>query len=190
MLEALEQEGEIRKLQFGDAVGLTGEEDTTGNPLADFMIGRIASVEHGGPNILNIKNWYTGFYGQDSWRAGSRVTVNAGLRWEPYFGQHVVNDAVTIFVMDNFLKGVHSTVFHNAPAGLIYPGDPGFPKGTSGLNKKWWNFSPRAGVAWDVHGDGRTAVRSSYSLMYDFPTGEFFSNLAAAPPYGNAPPPG
>jgi hypothetical protein len=34
----------------------------------------------------------------------SRVTVNAGLRWEPYFGQHVVNNAVTIFVMDNFLK--------------------------------------------------------------------------------------
>jgi len=53
------------------------------------------------------------------------------------------------------------------------------------LNKKWWNFSPRAGVAWDVHGDGRMAVRSSYSLMYDFPTGEFFSNLAGAPPYGN-----
>jgi hypothetical protein len=41
------------------------------------------------------------------------------------------------------------------------------------------------GVAWDVHGDGRMAVRSSYSLMYDFPSGEFFSNLAGAPPYGN-----
>ena len=44
----------------------------------------------------------------------------------------------------------------------MYPGDPGFPPGTSGLNKKWWNFSPRAGVAWDVRGDGRTAVRTSY----------------------------
>ena len=157
----------------------------TGNPLADFMIGRIASVEHGGPNILNIKNWYTGWYGQDSWRASNRVTVNAGLRWEPYFGQQVVNDAVAIFVMDNFLKGVHSTVFHNAPAGLIYPGDAGFPKGNTGLNTQWWNLSPRAGVAWDVKGDGRLAVRSSYSMGYDFMPGEYHNINAGAPPFGN-----
>jgi hypothetical protein len=157
----------------------------SGSPLADFMIGRIASVEHGGPNILNIKNYYTGWYGQDSWRASSRVTLNAGLRWEPYFGQQVVNDAVTIFVMDNFLKGIHSTVFHDAPAGLIYPGDPGFPKGNTGLNTQWWNLSPRAGVAWDVRGDGRLAVRSSYSMGYDFMPGEYHNINAGAPPFGN-----
>ena len=40
-------------------------------------------------------------------------------------------------------------MFHNAPAGLLYPGDAGVPPGTSGLNKKWVNLSPRAGVAWD-----------------------------------------
>jgi len=157
----------------------------TGNPLADFMIGRIASVEHGGPNILNIKNWYTGWYGQDAWRASSRVTVNAGLRWEPYFGQHVVNNAVAIFVMDNFRKGVHSQVFHDAPAGLIYPGDAGFPKGNTGLNTQWTNLSPRLGVAWDVHGDGRLAVRSSYSMGYDFMPGEYHNINAGAPPFGN-----
>ena len=47
------------------------------------------------------------------------------------------------------------------------------------------NLSPRAGVAWDVKGDGRLAVRSSYGLTYDYPGGEYFNNLAAAPPYGN-----
>jgi len=29
------------------------------------------------------------------------------------------------------------------------------------------------------------AIPSSYALVYDFPTGEFFSNQAGAPPYGN-----
>ena len=157
----------------------------TGLSLADFMIGRIATVEHGGPNILNIVNWYTGWYGQDSWRASSRITVNAGLRWEPYFGQNVQNGAVAIFVMDNFLQGIHSTVFHNAPAGLIYPGDPGFPKGKTGLNTQWWNLSPRGGFAWDVRGDGRLAVRSSYSMGYDFMPGEYHNINAGAPPFGN-----
>jgi hypothetical protein len=116
---------------------------------------------------------------------GSRVTLNAGLRWEPFFSQNLTRGANTIFDRDLFRKNARSTVFHNAPAGLLYPGDAGFPPGTSGLNKKWVNLSPRAGVAWDVKGDGRLAVRSSYGLTYDYPGGEYFNNLAAAPPYGN-----
>jgi hypothetical protein len=52
-------------------------------------------------------------------------------------------------------------VFRNPAAGLLYPGDAGCPSRSSGLDKKWWNFSPRAGVAWDVHGEGRMAIRSS-----------------------------
>jgi hypothetical protein len=41
------------------------------------------------------------------------------------------------------------------------------------------------GVAWDVQGDGRLALRASYGLSYDYPTGEYLSNPAAAPPFGN-----
>ena len=62
-----------------------------------------------------------------------------------------------------------STVFVNAPAGLIYPGDSGFPDGKWGLEKQWWNFSPRLGLAWDLNGDGRMAVRSSYGIPTTFP---------------------
>ena len=90
-----------------------------------------------------------------------RVTVNAGLRWEPFFGPAVRLGAISNFVLDNFRKGVRSTVFVNAPPGLIFPGDAGFPDSNSGLNPQWWNLSPRVGVAWDVTGDGRMAVRSS-----------------------------
>ena len=60
--------------------------------------------------------------------------------------------ANTIFDRERFRNDVKSTVFRNAPAGFIYPGDPGFPAGTSGLNKKWWNLAPRVGIAWDVRG--------------------------------------
>jgi hypothetical protein len=31
------------------------------------------------------------------------------------------------------------------------------------------NFGPRAGVAWDINGDGRTSIRAGYSLTYDLP---------------------
>ena len=157
----------------------------TGLPLADLLVGRVTSVEHGGPNRVIVNNWHMGLYAQDSWRTTNRVTVNAGVRWEPYFGQNVENNAIAIFKMENFQRGVKSKVFLNAPAGLIYPGDEGFPSGQTGLEIQWFNVAPRLGVAWDVHGDGRLAVRSSYSMGYDFMSGEYHNINSSAPPFGN-----
>jgi hypothetical protein len=53
------------------------------------------------------------------------------------------------------------------------------------LNKQWWNLSPRGGIAWDIRGDGRLALRSSYSMGYDFMSGEYHNINAGAPPFGN-----
>jgi hypothetical protein len=157
----------------------------TGSGLSDFLLGRVGRLEHGGPGALPMDQWHVGLYAQDTWRASTRVTLNAGLRWEPYFGQSVRNGAISNFSRENFQRNVTSTVFRNAPAGLIYPGDPGYPDGKTGLEPQWWNFSPRIGVAWDVSGDGRTAVRSSYGMTYDFPTAEYHNINAQAPPFGN-----
>ncbi|PYR30382.1 MAG: hypothetical protein DMF92_08810 [Acidobacteria bacterium] len=157
----------------------------TGLGLADLMLGRVGRLEHGGPAILPMNQWYLGTYVQDTWRATSRMTVNMGFRWEPYFGANVLNNAVYNFSLDNFRKGIKTTVFKNAPAGLIYPGDAGFPPGKTGLNTQWWNLSPRVGVAWDLAGNGRTALRSAYGIAYDFPTAEYQLINANSPPFGN-----
>ena len=66
----------------------------TGLSLADFLLGRVSTLEHGAGNLLPTAMWYQGVYAQDTWRAGSRVTINAGLRWEPFFGQNVTNGAI------------------------------------------------------------------------------------------------
>jgi len=158
---------------------------TSGLALADFLIGQASLVRHGAPGILNMNQWYVGAYGQDTWRVKDRVTLNMGLRWEPYLGQSVDNGAIANFVLDNFRQGIKTTRFANAPAGLIYPGDPGFPAGKTGMNKQWLNMSPRAGIAWDVSGDGRTAIRSSYGLNYDFPSAQFLYIAASAFPFSN-----
>ena len=157
----------------------------TGLPMADFLAGMSSRFRHGAPGLLGMNMWYVGTFVQDTWRATDRVTFNLGLRWEPFLGQGVKNDEISTFSLDNFRNGVTSTVFNNAPAGLSYPGDPGFPSGSTGLNKQWLNFSPRVGVAWDVTGDGRTAVRSSYGLSYDFPGGTYLYIAASAAPWGN-----
>ena len=134
---------------------------------------------------MTFHQLYQGLYAQDAWRATDRITVNAGVRWEPFSGQRLTQGSVTNFDEDLFRRSVKSTQFVNAPAGYLYPGDPGFPSGNSGFTTKWWNFAPRAGVAWDVTGNGRMSVRASYGLAYDFPEGETWFNLSSGPPFGS-----
>ncbi len=157
----------------------------TGIGLADFMVGQVSTLTHGTPSILHNHQWYIGTYVQDTLRASNRLTLNLGIRWEPYFGTWSDNGAISNFSPDNFSKGVKSAQFLNAPAGLLYPGDAGFPEGNTGLNKQWKNFSPRLGLAWDVRGDGRLAVRTSYAINYDIPTAIFQQVPASGAPFGN-----
>ena len=46
------------------------------------------------------------------------ITLNAGLRWEPFLGQNVRNNAIYNFSRENYQQRIRSTVFPNAPLGL------------------------------------------------------------------------
>jgi hypothetical protein len=82
-----------------------------------------------------------------------------------------------------FTQNSTSKVYVNAPAGLIFPGDPGFP-GMSNVFAKKADFAPRVGVAWDPRGDGRTTIRASYGIFYDTPQLFFYTRFANNPPWG------
>jgi hypothetical protein len=75
-------------------------------------------------------------------------------------------------------------VLPEAPAGLLYPGDPGFV-GKSGYSTKWWRFAPRLGLAWDVQGDGRTSLRASYGLSRDVLPLLWTGNISTNAPFGS-----
>ena len=49
-------------------------------------------------------------------------------------------------------KASRARYIPTAPAGLYFPGDPGFPDTGGPMNNKWWIFNPRVGLAWDVTG--------------------------------------
>jgi hypothetical protein len=144
----------------------------------------LTTLQQSAPNFLIMRQSYLGVYGQDTWTVTPRLTLNYGLRWEPFFPQQITNKAVYNFDPARFQQGVKSTVFRNAPAGLYFPGDPGFPT-KAGLHKQWGNLAPRLGLAWDPRGDGRMAVRASYGKAYDFVNAQFHLNTSNAPPWGN-----
>jgi hypothetical protein len=72
----------------------------------------------------------------------------------------------------------------NAPAGLTFPGDAGYP-GQSVGNKRWNNFAPRVGIAWDPEGNAKTSVRAAYGIFYDLPSLNYYIGFAQSPPFGN-----
>jgi hypothetical protein len=156
----------------------------TGVPLADFLLGRVSSFSQGSPNTVFTTKWYYGLYAQDTWKATRRLTVNAGIRWEPFLPQRLNNGAVYNFDWNRFNSLTRSTVFKNAPAGLLYGGDPGF-EGMQGVQKRYNQFAPRLGLAFDPKGDGKTSIRASFGMSYDFPNVQIMSNPASAPPFGN-----
>jgi hypothetical protein len=171
---------------YANAAGnFTFNGSLTGIGLADFLTGQASQLIHGTPSILHNYQWYIGVYGQDAWTVSDRLTLNLGLRWEPYFGTYSKNGAISNFSLDNFNKGIRSSMFVNAPPGLLYPGDAGFPQGKTGLNKQWGNIAPRLGLAWDISGNGRLALRSSYAINYDIPTAIFQQVPASGAPFGN-----
>jgi hypothetical protein len=163
----------------------------TGLGLADFMLGKVTTLETARSNAHHVNGTTTAIYAADTWKAAPKLTLNYGLRWDPYLPQNA--EAIYNFDHDRFLGGIKSSVYVNAPAGIYYRGDPGFPK--NGSNARWLQFAPRLGLAWDVNGDARTSVRASYALGYVFVPGDFRETYSGAAPWGgrttlNSPPGG
>jgi hypothetical protein len=151
----------------------------TGNALADFMLGLPAQFRRTTKNQAQdgTTTSYAAF-AQDEFRPWTRLTLNYGVRYEvtpPFVDK---NDA-----LNAFHPGEQSQIFPNAPEGLVYPGDPGVPRGTYATDYN--NLAPRFGAVWDVRGNGRTTVRGAWGIFYDTLAGQgdFFQTGVLAPPF-------
>jgi hypothetical protein len=152
---------------------------------ADFVLGYPSNYRGGGSQINNAYVHSPGFYANDVWRMSSRVTFNYGLRWEPYFAPKDVNGFNTAFSRTNYEKGIRSIVYPNAPIGLLFAGDPGFPN--NGANT--WNhlnqFAPRFGLVWDPGGDSKQTIRGGVGVYYDSPKLWTSAHHMLNAPFGN-----
>jgi hypothetical protein len=159
----------------------------TGLGYADMFAGTASGMIQGSLSEFTPTQKYLGTYVQDGWKVTPRLTLNAGLRWEPYFTMPERFNHLSIFQLDWFLQGVHSTTYPTAPVGTLFPGDK-LPNGqtlNSGLqNVKWAHFAPRLGVVWDPQGNANMTVRAGYGIFYDMPNIFWNNNIAYEPPWG------
>jgi hypothetical protein len=155
----------------------------TGLGIADFFTGSPSQFLQSAPNVLFVRDWYFGLYGQDSWKIRPNLTFNYGLRWEPFFPMTFANGIVYHFDLAAFITDQKTTQFKNAPPGLFYPGDPGFPD-KAGIRIQWKQFAPRVGLVWDPEGNGKMSVRASFGTFYDTIPAQYNLNTETAPPWG------
>jgi hypothetical protein len=158
----------------------------TGTAMSDFIAGQLDSFTDANVSHDNEKWAYLGLYAQDNWKINSRLTLNYGLRWEPYLNGRIVNNKITHFDMADFLSDTHSTIYPNAPAGTLFPGDPGFKTGGRPNLTTWNNWAPRVGLAWDPTGNGKTLIRASWGMFYDMPQTLFYYNASSEPLWGES----
>ena len=154
----------------------------SGNAMADWMLGDVAFRQQT-PNAINEYERFFGIYAQDTWKAKRNLTLNYGLRWEPFFPNNFKLGNIYNFSLANYEAGIRSVSIPGAPPGLTFPGDPGF-NGKASMAVLWKEFEPRFGFAWDPKGDGKMSIRGGAGISYDFINQQIHHNTGGASPFG------
>lgn len=146
--------------QCGNSDGIAGFEQ------ADLLIGFVCNYQIGPPfGTVGTRNWENAVFAQDDWRVTRRLTLNLGLRYEVYtnptemYGRQANYDLQT--------------------GRLIVAADENDSLTETDKN----NFSPRAGFAYDIRGNGRSVIRGGYGIFYFLDRGGIDNQLAQNPPY-------
>ncbi|MBS1821856.1 MAG: TonB-dependent receptor [Acidobacteria bacterium] len=176
---------------------------------ANFLTGYVNNFNQASLDLTpNIQNNSLEVYGQDDWKATSRLMLNLGVRYS-YFPQPVdKNHMLTTFDPTLFKAANAPTIdkkgnlcIPGAPCtGGVVPNPSYDPLNGISINGKTspygdkvgkadtLNFAPRIGFAYDVFGNGKAALRGGYGIAYDTALyGIYEQNIFANPPYVQSP---
>jgi Carboxypeptidase regulatory-like domain len=135
----------------------------TGDGFADFLLGDTGTFIQYSFLSSHLTQTLPSAFVQDDFRMNRHLTLNFGIRWDPYFGYKSTNGQLAIFE-----PPTASTRFPNVGAvlpGLLYPGDPGIRDTV--VRPDYKNFAPRIGFAWDLTGKATTTLRAGYGIFFD-----------------------
>ena len=167
--------GSSQHSRFWGSAGLDGWGSNTGNVLADFLLKDMtwgfseASTGRSAPQRWRDLEMYAA----DSWQVSRRLTVDFGVRYSLLYNPYTTDDKIASFVPALFNPALGNDPCNGLlqPPGSNWCQAAGARGGTDGPNRSLMNqdlnnIAPRTGFAWDVRGDGKTAVRGGIGQFF------------------------
>jgi hypothetical protein len=151
----------------------------SGNDRANFLLGLPATFNMTPGAFSNARTKEYGAFAQDEWKMTPHLTLTLGIRYE--YNTPLTDPYRRTL---SYMPGVQSKVFTNAPLGVVFPGDPGAPRGQYFPDHKAWQ--PRIGFAWDPFGNGRTSIRGGFGVFLDALRAESVQWNNGSPPFYSA----
>lgn len=148
----------------------------TGNAFADFLLGIPANFFQSAAARSSVRSTFFYGFAQDEWHVRKNLVFTLGVRYE-YSTPKSDTQGRTFSV----IPGRQSSIFPNAPPGMVFPGDAGTPRGVNFPDRH--NWAPRLGFAWDPRRDGKTSLRGGFGMFYDVLKGEDNLQFNGQPPF-------
>jgi hypothetical protein len=153
-------------------------DNSTGNEIADLLVGDIAGYTQSSPNIMaNMRNKRFDFYGEDTWKVGNRFTFNYGARLDHIAWWYDKNGLISVFNPSAYSASAPITAYSGMQDHATNPSI-----NISGRPPLSFQFAPSAGFAFDVDGRGQTILRGGAGTNYYVDPGINAYSAVGAPP--------
>ena len=202
--------------EYGTVTFNTSSTMTSGNAVADMLLGNFYTYTEGQTDLWWWSHYSSyEFYAQDTWRATPRLTLDYGVRYNFIEHTNNALGTWTTFIPSLF-NPANAPKVSPSDGSLTTTGNPyngislcgsGFPSAAQGRvlqasnsalsslftglpdtcvpNPKN-NWGPRFGFAYNLTGDGKTAVRGGFGIFYDVIETDEYANTSANPPFSNS----